>query len=649
MSDFGQEKREGERRNESAEETTTSSDNLEGRTDVLAIHMDDVSTHDIRLIEKKDTRRGIVEQSSLYAAKKRNAIIIKNALIVLAFLFVSLPLLTVSMSRFVDTKTTLSEQHVFMRYMSVSSHVQSDVPRKTDNTNTMNTRFQNAGMMTTTRDDDAFCVVQMDNRISMPTVLLSTTLARSYAEHHGYEYLFYALPEDVTGVVKMQVVYDACWIRQCADVFFISTDVLVRYHNFSMREFALDPDFGDPPPIIVAGYDTVDAIRSHMGATQMSLFSDFSAVEMVVHCRAPHARSFVVDAAALAKGMPSHRSQLALGLLQRQERWKSSIAWNAHILGESGIFSRHITTNVVNGVSNITEIIESHMQEEMDGWHLNTLDDAIPFNMEDTAREMFSWEAPRDETIHDGGGTFCVVQMDDRTKRPFVLLSTTLARNYAEKHGYEYLFYKPRGSGSQALKPQVVFDACFVQGCDDVFFLDSDAFIENDDIAMREFASDPQFGDPIVLAGIDGESGIRRRNLSPEDANGMVSDFNTGQMVVHCHAPRARSFLADWVTMATFSGNDQPGLGIMYRQERWKSEIVWNVHVLGYYGSFSTHFMGPGKTHMPDYVTNRIQKETNGADNSSYASQDSWQLLALDDFFVIPFNTSDVSVLRLIM
>ena len=125
----------------------------------------------------------------------------------------------------------------------------------------------------------------------------------------------------------------------------------------------------------------------------------------------------------------------------------------------------------------------------------------------------------------------CVVQLYSRdalTRETNVAahaarLSLSLAQNFSRRHGYRHLAYDC-ATRVHCMKPPSLADACWVHGCSELLYLDSDVFVTNPEIDPVEdiLANFPR---TVVALGLDYYRTIR--NPAWHDA---------GPHVVHPHA-----------------------------------------------------------------------------------------------------------------
>ena len=198
----------------------------------------------------------------------------------------------------------------------------------------------------------------------------------------------------------------------------------------------------------------------------------------------------------------------------------------------------------------------------------------------------------------------CVVQSDNRwAPAPAgpkdVQTSVRLAVAYADKVGAKYILYNANAQG--AGKPVAIDSACRTGECDVVFYIDTDAFVEefNDDVYKElSFLFDEG---AIVVAGQDYLATIRANN---KDLN-YLADFNAGEIIVNCNARKYADFIANWKVLAHHEKEDQVALGMLQRQHRFKNAIQWDARFIGVYGRFTRHFPGKTKPQMKAYVDAR--------------------------------------------
>ena len=198
----------------------------------------------------------------------------------------------------------------------------------------------------------------------------------------------------------------------------------------------------------------------------------------------------------------------------------------------------------------------------------------------------------------------CVVQSDNRwAPAPGgpkdVQTSVRLAVAYADKVGAKYILYNANARG--AGKPVAIDSACRTGECDVIFYIDTDAFVEefNDDVYKElSFLFDEG---AIVIAGQDYLATIRANN---KDLN-YLADFNAGEIIVNCNARKYADFIANWKVLAHHEKEDQVALGMLQRQHRFKNAIQWDARFLGVYGRFTRHFPGKTKPQMKAYVDAR--------------------------------------------
>ena len=196
----------------------------------------------------------------------------------------------------------------------------------------------------------------------------------------------------------------------------------------------------------------------------------------------------------------------------------------------------------------------------------------------------------------------CVVQSDDRwapAGAKAIRTSVRLAAAYAARVGAKYILYDYSALGPG--KPIAVDSACRTGECHTVFYIDTDAFVEefNDDVVAELsflFAEGA-----IVIAGEDYLTTIRK-NI--HDLN-YLADFNAGEIIVNCNAHRYADFISNWIVLAYHENDDQVALGMLQRQHRYRNAVQWDARFLGVYGRFTKHFPGKTKQLMEAYVDAR--------------------------------------------
>ena len=237
----------------------------------------------------------------------------------------------------------------------------------------------------------------------------------------------------------------------------------------------------------------------------------------------------------------------------------------------------------------------------------------------------------RDETVRKRPPAFknriCIVQTDNRVETPTndvkstaeVRISRTSFYRYALRYNYTYTYSTCHGSdrafvigklcgfgmqdihsGAENATDQSPSSGRDHEGCDYVFYLDTDTLLKKGSIRIediirahfKDFRKDESsIPTWIGVVGVDHVHTILQKAF--------VSHVNVGELLVNCRHSQTEEFLRFWSYGASYD-DDQQIFGILKEYfAPFRDKISIDLTFLGLYGRLTYHYAGAKKHLMP--------------------------------------------------
>lgn len=176
-------------------------------------------------------------------------------------------------------------------------------------------------------------------------------------------------------------------------------------------------------------------------------------------------------------------------------------------------------------------------------------------------------------------------------------LSVTMARDFARKQNMAYHLYDCMGLGTCGKAP-AIRDACYVQQCTHVLYIDADVLLHDTDTDVVRHLTEV-YPDAVFMMGIDYYRTMKTARWHNGKDRLYRTDSNSGMVQFACNKPLSKRILAEWERLCRrFSpyGSDQEAATLMETlpQYQHSGTFVRDGLMLGQYSIVARHFPGGG-------------------------------------------------------
>ena len=205
----------------------------------------------------------------------------------------------------------------------------------------------------------------------------------------------------------------------------------------------------------------------------------------------------------------------------------------------------------------------------------------------------------------------CVLQSDNRVGDvPSIVMSRTLFYRWSLRHNYHYTFATCHAQRGRAA---LIGEMCGFDmlrkgggprqdGCDYVFYADTDAFIRKGSIGVEDIISahhpkgSTDVPEWMTVLGLDVMDTVK--------AGGYRGDMNSGELLFNCKHSESENFLRQWWFGSSYEA-DQMIFGELadhFPQYKLKELYRMDIFYIGLYGRLTYHYAGVKK----GFTSNRI-------------------------------------------
>ena len=231
----------------------------------------------------------------------------------------------------------------------------------------------------------------------------------------------------------------------------------------------------------------------------------------------------------------------------------------------------------------------------------------------------------------------CVLQSDNRAGDvPSIVMSRTLFYRWSLRHNYHYTFATCHAQRGRAA---LIGEMCGFDmlrkgggprqdGCDYVFYADTDAFIRKGSIGVEDIISahhpkgSTDVPEWMTVLGLDVMDTVKD--------SGYIADVNSGELLFNCRHSESENFLRQWWFGSSYE-DDQIIIGELldrYPQYRLKNLYRTDILYIGLYGRLTYHYAGLKKSLTAERLIISQQQiaKQNGGRNTTLLSQEALDL-----------------------